>query len=128
MASDIVPSLVSGLDYLRDPKLFKGMAFSLEERQTLGIHGLLPPRIKTLDEQAENSMRNLRRFQDPLNQYMYMVDLLDRNEKLFYKLLSENTMELMPIVYTPTVGLACQKFGFAFKRPQVLPITGLMGL
>ena len=128
MASDVVPSLVSGLDYLRDPKLFKGMAFSLEERQTLGIHGLLPPRIKTLDEQAENSMRNLRRFQDPLNQYMYMVDLLDRNEKLFYKLLSENTMELMPIVYTPTVGLACQKFGFAFKRPQVLPITGLMDL
>ena len=126
MASDVVPSLVSGLDYLRDPKLFKGMAFSLEERQTLGIHGLLPPRIKTLDEQAENSMRNLRRFQDPLNQYMYMVDLLDRNEKLFYKLLSENTMELMPIVYTPTVGLACQKFGFAFKRPQVLFLAGDM--
>ena len=119
MASDVVPSMVSGLDYLRDPKLFKGMAFSLEERQTLGIHGLLPARIKTLDEQAENCMRNLRRFQDPLNQYMYMVDLLDRNEKLFYKLLSENTMELMPIVYTPTVGLACQKFGLAFKRPQV---------
>ena len=126
MASDVVPSLVSGLDYLRDPKLFKGMAFSLEERQTLGIHGLLPPRIKTLDEQAENSMRNLRRFQDPLNQYMYMVDLLDRNEKLFYKLLSENMMELMPIVYTPTVGLACQKFGFAFKRPQVLFLAGDM--
>ena len=119
MGNDVVPSMVNGLDYLRDPKLFKGMAFSLEERQTLGIHGLLPPRIKTLDEQAENCMRNLRRFQDPLNQYMYMVDLLDRNEKLFYKLLSENTMELMPIVYTPTVGLACQKFGLAFKRPQV---------
>ena len=123
MSSDIVPSMVSGLDYLRDPKLFKGMAFSLEERQTLGIHGLLPPRIKTLDEQAENCMRNLRRFQDPLNQYMYMVDLLDRNEKLFYKLLSENIMELMPIVYTPTVGLACQKFGLAFKRPQGLFIS-----
>ena len=123
MTSDIVPSLVNGLDYLRDPKLFKGMAFSLEERQTLGIHGLLPPRIKTLDEQAENCMRNLRRFQDPLNQYMYMVDLLDRNEKLFYKLLSENIMELMPIVYTPTVGLACQKFGLAFKKPQGLFIS-----
>eukprot|EP00092_Neocalanus_flemingeri_P002374 GFUD01002539.1.p1 GENE.GFUD01002539.1~~GFUD01002539.1.p1 ORF type:complete len:629 (+),score=206.98 GFUD01002539.1:180-2066(+) len=123
LGTDVVPSLVSGVDYLRDPKLFKGMAFSLEERQTLGIHGLLPPRIKTLDEQAENSLRNLRRFQDPLNQYMYMVDLLDRNEKLFYKLLSENTMELMPIVYTPTVGLACQKFGLAFKRPQGLFIT-----
>ena len=127
MASDVVPSMVSGLDYLRDPKLFKGMAFSLEERQTLGIHGLLPPRIKTLDKQAENCMRNLRRFQDPLNQYMYMVDLLDRNEKLFYKLLSENTMELMPIVYTPTVGLACQKFGLAFKRPQVEIIAAADG-
>jgi malic enzyme len=57
--------------------------------------------------------------QDPLNQYMYLVDLMERNERLFYKLLSENVEELMPIVYTPTVGLACQKFGLAFKRPQV---------
>lgn len=119
----IIPSQVTGMDYLRDPKLFKGMAFTLEERQTLGIHGLLPPRFKSLEEQADNSLRNLRRFQDPLNQYMYMVDLLDRNERLFYKLLSENIEELMPIVYTPTVGLACQKFGLAFKRPQGLFIT-----
>merc|ERR1719334_2315414 len=111
------------MDYLRDPKRFKGMAFSLEERQSLGIHGMLPPRIKTIEEQAENCMRNFRRFEDPLNQYLYMIDLLDRNEKLFYKLLSENTMELMPVVYTPTVGLACQKFGFAFKRPQGLFIS-----
>merc|ERR1719239_1893898 len=102
---------------------FKGMAFTLEERQTLGIHGLLPPRFKSLEEQADNSLRNLRRYTDPLNQYMYMVDLLDRNERLFYKLLSENIEELMPIVYTPTVGLACQKFGLAFKKPQGLFIT-----
>merc|ERR1719466_93034 len=119
----VVPSQVSGMDYLRDPKLFKGMGFSLEERQTLGIHGLLPPRIKTQEEMAEHSMRNLRRFEDPLNKYMYMADLLERNEKLFYKVLSENTEELMPIVYTPTVGLACQKFGLAFKRPKGLFIT-----
>ena len=115
----VVPGKVSGMDYLRDPKLFKGMAFSLEERQTLGIHGLLPPRIKTQEEMAEHSMRNLRRFDDPLNKYMYLADLSERNEKLFYKVLSENTEELMPIVYTPTVGLACQKFGLAFKRPKV---------
>jgi len=119
----VVPSQVSGMDYLRDPKLFKGMGFSLEERQTLGIHGLLPPRIKNQDEMAEHSLRNLRRFEDPLNKYMYMADLLERNEKLFYKILSENTEELMPIVYTPTVGLACQKFGLAFKRPKGLFIT-----
>jgi len=111
------------MDYMRDPRLFKGIAFSIDERQTLGIHGLLPPRIKTQEEMAEHSMRNLRRFDDPLNKYMYMADLSERNEKLFYKVLSENTEELMPIVDTPTVGLACQKFGLAFKRPKGLFIT-----
>jgi len=119
----MAPGQVSGIDYMRDPKLFKGMAFTLEERQTLGIHGLLPPRIKSQEEMAEHSLRNLRRFEDPLNKYMYMADLLERNEKLFYKVLSENTAELMPIVYTPTVGLACQRFGLAFKRPKGLFIT-----
>jgi len=120
---NVTPGLVTGMDYMRDPKLHKGMAFSLEERQTLGIHGLLPPRIKSQDDQAEHCMRNLRRYSDPLNQYMYMIELLERNEKLFYKLLSEHTEELMPIVYTPTVGLACQKFGLAFKKPQGLFIS-----
>jgi len=120
---EAIPGNLTGLDYLRDPKLFKGLSFSIEERQTLGIHGLLPPRVKTMTEQADHCMRNLRRFEDPLNRYMYLIELLERNEKLFYKLLSENTEELMPIVYTPTVGLACQKFGLAFKKPQGLFIT-----
>ena len=105
------------MDFRRDPKLFKGMAFSLEERKTLGIPDFFPPRIKTQEEMAEHSMRNLRRFDDPLNKYIYMADLSDRNEKLFYKVLSENTVELMPTMYKPTVGLACQKFGLAFKIP-----------
>merc|ERR1711971_1177544 len=72
-STDVAPNQISGIDYLRDPKRFKGMAFTLEERQTLGIHGLLPARIKTLDEQAENCMRNLRRYTDPLNQYMCLM-------------------------------------------------------
>jgi malate dehydrogenase (oxaloacetate-decarboxylating)(NADP+) len=111
------------MDYLRNPRLFKGMGWTLEERQGLGIHGLLPPRVKSLEEQADHSLRNLRRYAEPLNRYLYLVDLLDRNERLFYKLLCENTEELMPIVYTPTVGLACQKFGYTFRRPQGLFIT-----
>ena len=67
------PGTICGLDYMRDPKLNKGSSFTIEERQTLGIHGLLPPRVKTQEEQAGHSMRNLRRLSDPLNQYMYMV-------------------------------------------------------
>ena len=119
----VTPGQVAGNDFLKNPRLYKGLAFSIEERQTLGIHGLLPPRVMTQDEAGDHAMRNLRRFEDPLNKYMYMADLLDRDERLFYKVLSENTEELMPIVYTPTVGLACQKFGLAFKRPKGLFIT-----
>ena len=62
---------------------------------------------------------SVRRYDEPLNKYVYLNDLLCTNERLFYKLLSENVEELMPIVYTPTVGLACQKFGYIFSKPQV---------
>ena len=119
----VVPGQVAGIDFLRNPRLNKGLCFSIEERQTLGIHGLLPPRVKDQDESADHALRNLRRFEDPLNKYTYLADLLERDEKLFYRVLSENTEELMPIVYTPTVGLACQKFGLVFRRPKGLFIT-----
>merc|ERR1711994_1230102 len=120
---NVCPSTTSGMDYLRNPRLFKGMGFALDERQALGIHGLLPPRVKSQAEQTDNCLRNIRRYKEPLNQYLYMTDLLDRNERLFYKLLSENVEELMPVVYTPTVGAACQKFGYTFTRPAGLFIT-----
>ncbi|CAG0886470.1 unnamed protein product [Darwinula stevensoni] len=120
---NVCPSQVRGLDYLRDPRLNKGMAFTLEERQRLGIHGLLPPRFKTQEEQVELCKRNLNRYQEDLNKYVYLAGLQDRNERLFYRLLSENVEEMMPIVYTPTVGLACQKFGVIYRRPRGLFIT-----
>merc|ERR1711953_778634 len=120
---DVCFSVVNGMEFLKNPKYCKGLAFSIEERQVLGIHGLLPPKVRSQEEQVDNALRNLRRYTDPLNKYVYVTDLLCRNERLFYKLLSENVEELMPIVYTPTVGLACQKFGYIFSRPQGLFVT-----
>lgn len=115
--------LVTGLDHLRNPQLNKGMAFSIEERQTLGIHGLLPAAVKTQEEQLELCTLNLDRYSDDLSKYIYLTSLLDRNEKLFYRLLSENVEKMMPLVYTPTVGLACQKFGLVYRRPRGLFIS-----
>ncbi|KAI5712766.1 hypothetical protein M8J75_010981 [Diaphorina citri] len=103
--SNAVSNLQRGLDFLRDARLNKGMAFSIEERQALGIHGLLPAAVKSQDEQ------------------LHLCKLNDRNERLFYRLLSEYVVELMPIVYTPTVGLACQKYGLIFRRPRGLFIS-----
>lgn len=119
----ITPSQVMGIDHLRDPRLNKGLAFTLEERQALGIHGLQPARFKTQEEQLELCRISIERYQEDLNKYLYLTELHDRNEKLFFRLLSENIESLMPIVYTPTVGLACQKFGLIYRRPRGLFIT-----
>lgn len=94
------------------------MAFTLKERQLLGIHGLLPPAVFTQDEQIERIIANVRRFNNDLDRYIYLSSLLDRNEKLFYQLVTENIEEMAPIIYTPTVGLACQRYGFIFRKPR----------
>ncbi|KAF4520398.1 hypothetical protein B566_EDAN016685 [Ephemera danica] len=112
-----------GIDYLRDPHLNRGMAFTPEERKALGIRGLLPPRYKTQEEQLVLCKVSVERYSEDLNKYIYLTGLQDRNERLFYRLLSENVENLMPIVYTPTVGLACQKFGVAYRRPRGLFIS-----
>ncbi|XP_012549548.1 malate dehydrogenase isoform X2 [Bombyx mori] len=114
---------LSGLDHLKHPGLNKGMAFTIEERQLLGIHGLLPPRVKTQEEQVELCKLSIDRYENPLNKYIYLMGLLDRNEHLFYRFVADNVAEMMPIVYTPTVGLACQKFGLVYRRPRGLFIT-----
>ncbi|XP_050455916.1 NADP-dependent malic enzyme isoform X3 [Cataglyphis hispanica] len=115
--------LLRGLDHIRDPQLNKGMAFTIEERQVLGIHGLLPVAVKTQDEQVELCRLNLERYTDDLSKYIYLIGLLDRNEKLFYRLVSENVSKMMPLIYTPTVGLACQKFGLVYRRPRGLFVS-----
>jgi len=119
----ICPSMVQGIDHLRDPRLNKGLAFTLQERQQLGIHGLMPPRFKTQEEQLELCKTSVERYQEDLNKYLYLVELQDRNERLFFRLLAENVEQMMPIVYTPTVGLACQKFGLIYRRPRGLFVT-----
>ena len=96
----------------------QGMAFTLKERQIMGIHGLLPPVVFTQEEQARRVLANVRQWADPLDRYVYLVSLQDRNEKLFYKVVSENIEEMAPILYTPTVGRACQRYGFIFRKPR----------
>ncbi|KAF8363451.1 men-1 [Pristionchus pacificus] len=112
-----------GVELLKTPRLNKGMAFSIYERQYLGIHGLLPPAFMTEEQQAYRIMTKLRQQPDNLAKYIQLDGLQDRNEKLFYRVLCDNIKELMPIVYTPTVGLACQKFGFIYRNPKGLYVT-----
>ena len=94
------------------------MAFTLKERQILGVHGLLPPCVFSMAEQAKRVMDNVHHWDDDLDKYVYLTALHDRNEKLFYKVLQDNIEELAPIVYTPTVGIACQQYGFIFRRSR----------
>ncbi|XP_055545115.1 NADP-dependent malic enzyme-like [Wyeomyia smithii] len=119
----LVPGQIRGMDHLRDARLNKGLAFTVEERQALGIHGLLAARVKTMDEQLEICRTAFANYNHDLNKYLYLVDLQDRHEKLFFRLVSEDVEKMMPIVYTPTVGLACQKFGLIYRRPRGLFVT-----
>uniref|UniRef100_A0A8R1XKK4 Malic enzyme n=1 Tax=Onchocerca volvulus TaxID=6282 RepID=A0A8R1XKK4_ONCVO len=118
----MVPS-VRGIDLLKSPRYNKGMAFSLYERQYLGIHGLLPPAFMTEEQQAYRVISKLREQPNDLVRYIQLESLHSRNEKLFYRVLYEHINELMPIVYTPTVGLACQNFGYIYRQPKGIYVT-----
>ncbi|XP_047932439.2 NADP-dependent malic enzyme, mitochondrial isoform X3 [Anser cygnoides] len=101
----------------------QGMAFTLQERLQLGIHGLLPPCFLSQDVQVLRVMKNYENKSNDLDKYIVLMTLQDRNEKLFYRVLTSDIERFMPIVYTPTVGLACQQYGLAFRRPRGLFIT-----
>ena len=116
-------TLPRGVDLIHDPTLNKGTAFSVDEQRALGLRGLLPPRICTQDEQVLRVMENYRQKNNELEQYIYMTSLQDRNETLFYRVLIDHIDEMMPIVYTPVVGRACQQFGHIFRRAHGMFIT-----
>ncbi|VAH15279.1 unnamed protein product [Triticum turgidum subsp. durum] len=116
-------SVASGHQLLRDPRHNKGLAFSEAERDAHYLRGLLPPAIVSQEHQEKKIMHNLRSYTVPLHRYVAMMDLQERNERLFYKLLIDNVEELLPVVYTPVVGEACQKYGSIYRRPQGLYIS-----
>ncbi|KAL0903873.1 hypothetical protein M5K25_025930 [Dendrobium thyrsiflorum] len=116
-------SVASGYSLLRDPHHNKGLAFTEKERDAHYLRGLLPPSCLSQELQVKKLMHNLRQYQVPLQRYMALMDLQESNERLFYKLLIDNVEELLPVVYTPTVGEACQKYGSIFRRPQGLYIS-----
>ncbi|XP_023516304.1 NADP-dependent malic enzyme [Cucurbita pepo subsp. pepo] len=116
-------SVASGYSLLRDPHHNKGLAFTEKERDAHYLRGLLPPSIVSQQLQEKKLMQNIRQYQLPLQKFIAMMELQERNERLFYKLLIDNVEELLPVVYTPTVGEACQKYGSIFRRPQGLYIS-----
>ncbi|KAK2971132.1 hypothetical protein RJ640_008556 [Escallonia rubra] len=116
-------SVASGYALLRDPHHNKGLAFAEKERDAHYLRGLLPPVVVNQDLQIKKLMHMIRQYEVPLQKYMAMMDLQERNERLFYKLLIDNVEELLPIVYTPTVGEACQKYGSIYRHPQGLFIS-----
>ena len=109
-----------GRDLLDSPCLNKGTAFSSEERTLLGLHGLLPPQIETLDQQVTRAYEAFRRKSDDLERHIYLRALQDTNEVLFYRLLLDHMEEMMPVVYTPVVALGCQEFSHIYRRPRGL--------
>lgn len=112
-----------GLSLLQDPTLNHGTAFTEAERDALGLRGLLPPHVAKMEDQLTRVLINLRKLSDPLDKFVALNALHDRNEALFFRVLCDYIDEMQPIVYTPTVGLACQKFGQIFQRPRGLFIS-----
>jgi malate dehydrogenase (oxaloacetate-decarboxylating) len=118
--NSVIRTHLSGRDLLTNPRLNKGTAFSEEERDTFALHGLLPPHIGTLEDQRERRKRVLDSRPTAFGKYSNMRDLQDNDETLFYSLIAHNIEELLPIVYTPSVGEGCQRFSEIWRKPRGL--------
>ncbi len=112
-----------GIELLHDPTRNKGLAFTQAERDALGLHGLLPPAVLTQEQQVARILENMRKGASDLERYIQLHDLGDRSERLFYRVVMDNLEETLPILYTPTVGAACQQFGHIYRRPRGLYVT-----
>jgi malate dehydrogenase (oxaloacetate-decarboxylating) len=114
---------LAGLSLIDCPAFNKGSAFTEAERDEFGLHGLLPPHIGPIQEQLERRYRHFQGQHTDLQKHVYLRDLQDRNETLFYRLMHEHIVEMMPLIYTPTVGEACQFFSHIYRQPRGLFIT-----
>jgi malate dehydrogenase (oxaloacetate-decarboxylating)(NADP+) len=118
-----VTNMPTGVDLLHEATLNKGTAFTEEEREALGLEGLLPPYVNSLETQVIRVMENFHKKPTDLEKYIYLMSLLSRNETLFYRVVMDKIEEMMPIVYTPTVGRACQEYGHILRSPRGIFIS-----
>ena len=118
-----VPTVLRGMNLLDEPLLNKGTAFTDEERSEFGLHGLLPPHVETLEQQAARAYQAYQLEENDLERHIYLRALQDTNEVLFYRLLLDHIEEMTPIVYTPVVAQACQQFSHIYRRPRGLFIS-----
>ncbi|MCO5320183.1 MAG: NAD-dependent malic enzyme, partial [Microthrixaceae bacterium] len=107
-----------GMDVLDNPQLNRGTGFTQAERDHLGLHGLLPAAVETLDQQVARNYESFLAAETDIDKWEFLTGLHDTNEVLFYRLVGEHVTEMLPIVYTPTVGTAIEEFSHLFRRPR----------
>ena len=120
---EILEVSLTGQELLENPVLNKGSAFSEAEQRELGLLGLLPFHASTIEQQLARTYENYQRKESDLERYIFLASLQDRNETLFYRLVQKHITEMMPIIYTPTVGLGCQQYSRLFRRPHGLYVS-----
>jgi len=122
-AEFFIETSITGKHLLCTPQLNKGTAFTREERRIFGLHGTLPNRVETLDDQMKRAYIQFSAYTSRLQQNIYLLNLHDKNQILFYKLVSRHLAEMLPVIYTPIVGSAVQHYSREYRQPRGLYIT-----